>query len=91
MGAMMRTIRRAFFVTCCAVSGVAFAQTGQQKTEPSPDLDQMIATRIRVESPVCQPLAGMVGDIATSHNPKYVKEQYMAKVMDKITKLNCWR
>ena len=33
----------------------------------------------------------MVRDIAISHNPKYVKDQYMAKVMDKITKLNCWR
>lgn len=42
----------------------------------------MIATRIREESPICQPLAGMVRDIAISHNPKYVKDQYMAKVMD---------
>lgn len=67
------------------------AQTSQQNPQPSPDLDQMIATRIRVESPICQPLAGMVRDIAISHNPKSVKDQYMAKVMDKITKLNCWR
>ncbi|VVE66988.1 hypothetical protein PCA31118_02433 [Pandoraea captiosa] len=87
----MRAIPRACFVICWAISGVAFAQTGQQKTQPSPDLDQMIATRIRVESPICQPLAGMVRDIATSQNPKYVKDRYMEKVMDKITKLNCWR
>lgn len=87
----MRAIRLSVFVTCCVLGGAVSAQTGQQKTQPSPDLDQMIATRIRVESPICQPLAGMVRDIATSQNPKYLKDQYMAKIMDKITKLNCWR
>lgn len=87
----MRAIRLSVFLMGCAICGAVSAQTGQQKTQPSPDLDQMIATRIRVESPICQPLAGMVRDIAVSQNPKYVKDQYMAKVMDKITKLNCWR
>ncbi|VVE66962.1 hypothetical protein PCA31118_02420 [Pandoraea captiosa] len=45
----MRAIPRACLVIFWAISGVAFAQTGQQKTQPSPDLDQMIATRIRLE------------------------------------------
>ena len=87
----MRTIRHACFVICWAISGAVPAQTSQQNPQPAPDLDQMIATRIRVENPICQPLAGMVRDIAVSRSPKNVKEQYMAKVMDKITKLNCWR
>lgn len=55
----MRTIRRACFVICWAISGAVFAQAGQQNPQPAPDLDQMIATRIRVESPICQPLAGI--------------------------------
>lgn len=60
----MRAIRLSVFLMGCAICGAVSAQTGQQKTQPSPDLDQMIATRIRVESPICQPLAGMVRDIA---------------------------
>lgn len=85
----MRAIRCVIFVIGCVVSCAAFSQTVGSLTPQQ--VDQWIQYKIRLENPMCRQLSGMFRDAALSDTPDYVKERYLEKIGEKLTKFNCWR
>lgn len=85
----MRAIRLSVFLMGCAICGAVSAQTVGSPTPQQ--VDQWIQYKIRLENPMCRQLSGMFRDAALANTPNYVKERYLEKIGEKLTKFNCWR